>query len=135
MPFLDEIAARLVAQGVGTIGTDIILGSKGTVPSGDGATLLLTETGGTASLRTHNGTAVARPSAQLLARAGRYNLARAKLMLAWNALGGDKGLHNITLSGTFYQSITPAQQPTDIGLDGLARPMIVFNIDAAKQPS
>jgi len=135
MPLLDEIAARLVAQGVGTIGGDILMGSKAVVPTGDGPYLSLTETGGGGSKRTHRGTPVAQPTVQILSRAKMYNVARAKLMLAWNALGGDNGLHNVTLSSTFYQSITPRQQPTDIGLDAAARPCIVFNIEAEKAPS
>jgi hypothetical protein len=135
MPFLDEIAARLVAQGVGTIGASIFLGSKAVIPAGDGPYLSLTETGGTGSERTHNGVAVAKPGAQILSRAKSYVVARARLKLAWDALGGDKGLHNVTLSGTFYQSITPRQQPTDVGLDAESRPMLSFNILAEKQPS
>lgn len=136
MPLLDEIAARLVAQGVGTVGGDIFMGSKAVIPAGGvGPYLSLTETGGSGSKRTHNGTPVAQPTVHILSRAKAYNVARAKIVLAWNALGGDKGLHNITLSGTFYQSITPRQQLTDIGLDAEARPCIVFNIEAEKAPS
>lgn len=135
MPFLDEIASYLAAQGVGTVGADIIKGSKGVVPTGDGPYLSLIETGGTGSMRTHNGTPVQQPTAQILARAKQYNIARTKLKAAFDALGGDKGLHNVTLNGTFYQSVTPRQQPTDLGLDAEARVMISFNIDAQKRPS
>lgn len=135
MPILDEIAARLAAQGAGIVGGDIKVGSKAIIPTDDGPYLSLTETGGGGSMRTHNGTPVAMPTVHILSRAKAYNVARAKLMLAWNALGGDKGLHNVTLSGTFYQSITPRQQPTDIGLDAAGRLMIVFNIEVEKAPS
>jgi len=45
------------------------------------------------------------------------------------------GLFNTILSGTYYQSVTARQEPTDIGLDDLQRPRIVFNIDAEKSPS
>lgn len=135
MPFLDEIADRLVAQGVGIKGTDIFLGSKAAIPAGDGPYILLTETGGTGSMRTHNGGPVQRPTAQILSRAKSYKDARTKLKAAFDALGGDKGLHNVTLSGTFYQSVTPRQQPTDIGQDEQARAMIAYNIEAQKKPS
>lgn len=135
MPLLDEIAARLVAQGVGTVGSNIFLGSKAVIPAGDGPYISLTETGGMFSIRTHNGTPVAQPTAQILCRAENYMTCRTKLKAAFDALGGDKGLHNITLSGTFYQSLIPRQQLTDIGLDGKGRVMIVFNIEAMKQPS
>lgn len=135
MPVLDEIADRLVAQGVGVKGSNIFLGSNANIPSGDGPYLSLTETGGTGSRRTHNGTAVAQPTVQLLCRARSYSVARTMLRNAFLALGGDQGLHQVTLGATAYLSITPRQQPTDIGLDGQTRPMIVFNIDVMKQPS
>ena len=135
MPFLDEIKDRLVAQGVGTFGSDIFLGSKAVIPSGDGPFLSLTETGGSGATRTHNGSPVSRPSAQILARAKSYVAARTKLKSAYDALGGAKGLHNVTLSGTFYQSVVPRQEPTDIGLDDDDRPMIVFNIEVQKAVS
>lgn len=135
MPVLDEIADRLVAQSVGTKGSDIFLGSKAAIPAGDGPYISLTETGGSGSVRTHNGVAVARPTVQILCRAKLYSAARTKLKAAWDALGGDKGLHNITLSSTFYLNIVPRQQITDVGLDGAARLMLAFNIDIDKQPS
>lgn len=135
MPFLDEIAARLVAQGVGTIGSNIFLGSKAVIPAGDGPYLSLIETGGSGPARTHNGEPVTRPTAQVLCRAKSYTVARGKLKDAYNALGGAQGLHNTTLSGTFYQSVVPRQEPTDIGLDDETRPMIVFNIEAEKASS
>ena len=135
MPFLDELAARLTAQGVGTVGSNIFLGSKAVIPAGDGPYISLIETGGTGSLRTHNGTAVSRPSAQILCRAKSYLTARSKLKAAFDAFGGDQGLHNVTLSSVFYQNIVPRQALTDIGLDADARVMIVFNLDAEKEPS
>lgn len=135
MPFLDELAARLVSQSVGVLGNNIFLGSKAVIPTGEGPYLSLTETGGIGSTRTHNGIPVARPTAQILCRAKQYNVARAKLKAAFDALGGDQGLHNVTLSGTFYQSIVSRQQLTDMGLDDAGRPMVVFNIEVEKQPS
>jgi hypothetical protein len=131
-----------VAQGVGTYSSDIFIGSKASIPPnasdpvGDGPYLSLVETGGTGSMRSHNGTAIARPTLQILSRARTMQAAKTKIKAAFDALGGDKGLHNVTLSGTFYQSVTPRQQPTDLGmLDGNGRPMIAFNIEAEKQPS
>lgn len=135
MPFLDEIAAKLVSAGVGAIGTVIFLSSKAVIPTGAGPYLVIIETGGTGAMRTHNETAVERPTAQLSARATDYQTARAKLKAAYDALGGPNGLHNVTLSGVFYLSITPRQQITDIGLDGAGRAMVAYNIDAEKQPS
>jgi hypothetical protein len=132
--FLDEIAARLVAQGVGILGSSIILGSKGVIPEGDGPYISLTETGGSGPTRIHNiaGANPQRPTAQIAVRARSYLVARAKAKEAYLALNG---VWNTTISGVFYQKITARQEPTDIGLDDEKRPMIVFNIDAEKAPS
>lgn len=135
MPFLDEIAAKLVAEGVGTKGGSIFLGSSAKIPVGDGPYLTLTETGGSGAVRNHNGTPVERPTAQILVRAKYYDAARTMLNAAYTALGGAKGLHNVTLSSVFYQSIVPRQQITDIGPDEQSRVMLVYNIEVEKQPS
>lgn len=131
---LDEIAARLVAQSVGVIGSSIILGSRGFIPAGDGPFLTLLETGGSAPTRVHNapGAHTQRPTVQVVVRAKNYVVARTMSKNAYNALDG---VFNTTLSGVFYQSITARQEPTDIGLDAESRPMIVFNIEIEKQPS
>lgn len=132
--FLDEIAAWLVSKGVGTIGSNIILGSRGTIPTGDGPYISLTETGGSGPTRVHNeaGPHTQRPTAQVLVRAKNYLEARLMAKTAYDALDG---VFNTRLSGVFYQKITARQEPTDIGLDQDKRVMISFNIDAEKQPS
>lgn len=135
MPLLDELITRLVTQSVGTFGTDIFAGSGAVIPTGNGPYLSLTETGGSAPSGTQNDTAVENPTVQIAARAKSSVDARAKLKLAYTALGGANGLHNITLSGTFYLKIKPRQGITDIGKDDPGRPMCAFNIDAEKQPS
>ena len=132
--FLDEIAARLVAQSVGTIGTNIFLGSRAAIPSGEGPYLSLIETGGSAPLRIHNVTTghPQRPTAQVAVRGKKYNLARTMANNAYLALDG---IYNTVLSGTFYQKVIARQEPTDIGLDNLERVLITFNIEVEKQPS
>lgn len=134
MPVLDEIAARLVAQGVGTTGSNIFLGSKAVIPTGAGPYLSLIETGGLSPTRVHNiaGASTTRPTVQVLVRATSYPAARSMAKAAYDALDG---VWNTTLSGTFYQKITARQEPTDIGLDGSGRVMVVFNVDAQKSPS
>lgn len=134
MPVIDEIAAYLVAQGLGTYGANIIAGARGEVPTGDGPYLSLTETGGTAPTRVQNkaGASTTRPTVQIAVRAKSYAVARAKCKAAYDALDG---LFNATLSGTFYQKITARQEPTGIGLDGKGRPVIVFNVEVEKDPS
>ncbi len=136
MPFLDEIAARLTAQGVGVVGTSIFLSSKSVIPAGAGPYLTIVETGGSGSAKTQNNTATERPTAQLTARGASYPSARTMLAAAYTALGGANGLHNVTLSGVFYLSVTARQATaTDVGMDEAGRAMVVLNIDAEKQPS
>lgn len=143
--FLDEIGAYLAAQGVGTVGSNIILGSRGKIPTikrntsgvvveGAGPYLSLTETGGTSPLRVHNtvGAHVQRPSAQICVRATNYLTARTMAKAAYTALDG---VFNTILSGVTYYSITAVQEPRDIGLDVVERSMIVFNIDVEKAVS
>lgn len=136
MPILDEIAARLVAEGVGIVGTDIFKGSNAPIPMDEGPYLSLAETGGSGSSRTHNGTPIERPTVQLMARhKDDIEIARQMLKAAYDALGGADGLYNIELSGVFYLSITARQGPTDTGKDARGWPTYSFNIDAEKQPS
>ena len=132
--FIDDIAARLVGQGVGVIGTDLFLSSKAIIPAGDGPFTSLHETGGTGPTHIHNQASAhtQRPTVQVLIRAADYPTARGKARAAYRALDG---VFNTTINGTFYLSITARQEPTDIGLDGVARPMVSFNIDAEKAPS
>ncbi len=132
MAFLDELGARLVAQGVGTLGTNIFYGASVAIPVGDGPYLTLSETGGMAPTRIQNMTVprTRRPTAQVFVRAKTYAAARAMAVNAYNALDG---VFNLTLSGVAYLSITARQEPTDVGmLDAAARVQIVFNVAAEK---
>jgi hypothetical protein len=135
MAFIDEITARLIAQSVGAINVNIFKGSSSIIPSGNGPYLTVTDTGGSGASRTQNNTPTEHASAQVLVRASSYPLASTMIRLAFTALGGQSGLHNVTLSGIYYLSITAKQNPTDIGKDDAGRTMLVFNIDAEKQPS
>jgi len=135
MPFLDEIAARIVAQGAGVLGTDLFLSSKAQIPTGAGPYTTIIEYGGTTSRRTQNNKSTQRPSAQIVVRASTYPVARARAALVYKALGGDEGLHEIVLSGTRYLSIIPIQQLFDMSLDELSRARVAYNIDVEKDPS
>lgn len=133
--FVFEIRDRLVAMGVGTFGTNIFIGAKASIPSGSGPYLSILETGGSGAARTQNDTATERPTAQILVRGMTEPLAKNMIKAAYDALGGANGLFNVTLTGTFYLSITARQNLTDIGLDDPGRQMYDFNIDAEKAPS
>jgi hypothetical protein len=141
MPFPDEIAARLVAEGVGVMGTSaglpnsIYVSSKAAIPSSGGPFLTLIETGGSGSSKTQNDTATEHPTLQLTARGTTYPSARAMLADAYAALGGANGLYNTFLSGVYYLSLTARQATaTDVGMDDSGRPMVVLNFDFEKQP-
>lgn len=134
MPFLDEIAAKLAGEGVGVLETSIFISSASIPPVGDGPYLSLKETGGSGSTRIHNkaGAATHRPSAQVAVRAKTYPEARLMAKAAHEVLDG---IFNESLSGVQYLSITARQQPVDAGADNVGRAMVVFNIDAEKEPS
>lgn len=135
MAFLEEIAARLQAQGVGTVNVNIFASSKAQIPAGPGPYLTLTDTGGSAPTRRQNQSASAtqRPTAQILGRGQSYTSTIAMVRAAYVALDG---IFNQLLSGTFYVSVMARQEPTDLGqLDGAGRVQIAFNIDVEKYVS
>jgi hypothetical protein len=134
MSLLDELAAQLVASGVGTLGVNIFLSSRAVIPNGVGPYLTLAETGGVAPTRVQNQTRpiTKRPTVQVLTRAGTYPAAREMSRQAYEALDG---IFNATLSGTFYIKVTARQEPTDMGIDATGnRVLVVFNIDCEKFP-
>jgi len=139
--FLDEIAAHLVAAGVGVLGTNLFLSSKAVIPPGVGPYITLTETGGMGvggfrgeGGRTQNktGSATVRPGAQVAVRASTYPIARTKAKAAHIVLDG---VWNTTINGVRYLSITSRQEPTDAGVDEAGRAVVVFNVDCEKEPS
>lgn len=137
--FLDEIKTRLVSVG-GIAATAIFKSSSADIPrlegtAGRGPYLVLIETGGTSASLTQGDTGTENPSMQISCRALDYAVARAELQKAYVALGQNKGLWNITLSGVSYLKIKAKQCITDIGEDDVGRPMVAFNIEAEKQPS
>ncbi len=133
MTFVQDIAAYLVAQGVGTLGANIFYSSASIVPvNGVGPYLTITETGGMAPTRVQNKSSALtrRPTAQILVRATTYVAALTMVQAAFTALDG---VFNTIINGTSYKSITARQEPTDMGLDP-SRIELVFNINAELQP-
>lgn len=131
MAFLDELGARLVAQGVGVIGTNIFYGSTAIIPTGPGPYLTLNETGGIAPVRVQNKVTptILRPTVQIIVRATTYQAARTMVQNAYNALDG---VFNSTLSSIYYLSMMARQEPTDMGLDQSGRVQLVFNVIVEK---
>lgn len=134
MSFLDDLAAKLVADGVGVIDISLFMSSKAVIPAGDGPYITVSETGGIAPTRIQNKAAAAtqRPTAQVLVRASTYPIARAKALAAYQSLDGT---FNATIGTTFYLRLVARQEPTDMGLDAQSRAQVVFNVEAEKQPS
>ena len=130
-----EIRDRLVSQAVGVYNTNIFIGSSAIVPDGDGPYLQINETGGSGFSRTHNNTATAYVTAQILVRAQSYSAARTMIFAAFNALGGENGLYNFALSGVDYVSLKARGVPADTGKDAKQRATLSFNIEAEKFPA
>lgn len=133
MTFLDEIAARGVAQSLGVVGTTIFISSKAVIPTGDGPYTSIIATGGAGARYAQNANTpfAQRPGAQILVRALAYSVAEALARQWYNALT----LRNVTLSGTYYQDLLPTQEPFDLGLDAQGRAQVAFNVMATKRPS
>ena len=137
MAFLDEIAAYLQSEGVGTVGTTIFLSSSAMIPQDRTATpfLVIRKTGGTSANRTHNSVtspATVRPGAQIVAKAASYKLAENLAQAAYNAL---TKVRNQLLTSTWYQEVSPLQEVFDMGLDDKNRAQATFNIIVTKRPS
>ena len=133
MALLDDLAAVLVAQGVGTLGVNVFLSSGAIIPTGVGPYLTLVETGGVAPTRIQNKRApnTQRPTVQVFSRATRYTDALVMARAAYVALDG---IFNTTLGSVFYLKVAARQEPTDMALDGSGRAQIVFNLDVEKSP-
>lgn len=88
--FVEEIAALLVAAGVGVLNSTLFLGSAAKIPSGDGPYTSILTTSGTSGLRTHNQSmpAYPRPAARIVVRAKNPVTARATCRAAYTALAG-----------------------------------------------
>jgi len=139
----NDIIARLVAQGVGESGVSLFASSKSTIPTGTGPYLHVKETGGTGPEFIHNTAmpATYRPAIQIVARAGddsdrviagAYDAAEDMARKAYDAL---VTVGNEVIGSTFYLSLTPMQEPFDLGLDSNGRAQVAFNVMAVRRPS
>lgn len=135
---LDEVAAYYAAQGVGTVGSNILKGSNAKLPElgsagGAGPFILLTETGGSNPLFVHNYNTphVQRPTVQVLTRGTNYFTVRQMAKAAYDV----SFVWNTTLSGIRYIKLVARQEPTDMGHDEPGRVMIAFNLEIEKVQS
>lgn len=133
MSILDDLASKLVADGVCTMSNDLFLGSGAVIPSGDGPFTSLNEVGGVAPTRVQNKSAAntKRPTVQVLVRAKAYNVVRDKAAQVYASLDG---IFNTTLNGNYYIKVTARQEPTDMGKDATGiRTQLVWNLEIEKQ--
>lgn len=134
--FLQDLIYILEHAGIGlTYGTNVFVGSRAILPTGDGPFVVLIETGGSAPEGTHNLTdvpAYVQPSAQVVCHALDYLIARDKAQEIYEAF---YAIMNQLVNGTFWRSISPKQEPFDLGLDDAGRARVVFNIECVKRLS
>src|ERR1051325_6921886 len=125
---LDEIGAYLQSLSLGTVGTDLFLGST---PDSPDACVTVREYGGEAPEFTLGpSVAYEQPRIQIVCRAGvaDYAAARTKAEAIYRALN----VAEATLSATHYLRIEPLQSPFPIGRDENNRWEIAFNCSVMK---
>lgn len=82
----EELADKIVDAGLGTLNTDLFIGPKANIPTGDGPYTFLIDTGGTAPMETHDGSRYERLSVQVTVRATSYKTARTRILAIWREL-------------------------------------------------
>lgn len=123
---LDEIGAYLVAQGRGTLATNLFLGYLPTSPS---TLIAVYEYAGAPPSRTmRNTTKVENPRIQVVCRDASYSAAKATARSVWN----DLNVGTTMLSGTNYLAITPLQSPFLLKRDSDERVLIAANFEAQR---
>lgn len=91
-----DIADYLHAQvpSLATRNVDTFTGPGVKMPTGVGPYINIIDSGGNASVFTHDGVKYERLSAQIVVRATEYTIARARALAVWRALDG---LRNVTM--------------------------------------
>lgn len=135
MPLLDEVAAYLQAQGLGTVGTDLFKSRLMDINTPAFCTALF-ETAGIGGQRVHDvaGINLARPGLDVLVRAATdgYAVAEARAVAIHAALAA---VANQDLSGTRYLALDPLSPPQNVGMDAHNRVLIEIRFLVTKEPS
>ncbi len=119
MAVLDALAARLVADNIGVLGTTIFLGFQ--PPTPDAVVVIYEGRGNGPELTFGTGVlAVERPSIRVLARGARndYPTTRALILSVRTSLGA---IRDETISGTSFMCVTPTSDPYPLRLDDKER--------------
>ena len=127
MPYPDEIVALIHAASLGTFGTDLFTGTKAVIPPGPGPFTALIETGGSGPdyIQNKKGPAYRWPGLQITVHAESTVVAKARCDALYVLLAA---IENQTIGGVWYVKARPLQEPHDMGLDDLSRPMWQFNV-------
>lgn len=138
MAVLNEIAAKLAALGIGTVGSTIHIGMMPETPD---ACVAVYETGGIApdyGIGTA-GIKYETPAVQIVCRGVAYDYAtpRANAATAYNGLASVEATTLSVTGGTsaFYHWIHPQQAPFVMQRDSNNRVYIVFNVLCQKELS
>lgn len=130
MMLLPEISAYIIANATGFSSTNLFLHQY---HSGAPDTLVvLRESGGAPPTYDFNGVTFERPSFQVVTRAAAYTTARTNANRIYTLLSS---VENSTLSGTYYNRITPNQSPFDVGEESDERALVSCNYLAEKEIS
>lgn len=133
MSVLAELGSFLQSRGIGTVGTDLFLGTLPDAPDACGA--LREYSGPPPEVGFGSpGLAFETPAVQVVFRGApnNYPAPRAKAEAAYRALAE---LQVSSVSGADYLMVTPQQAPFLLERDDKVRPVIVFNVHCYKRLS
>jgi hypothetical protein len=131
MTTLTELGDYLEDLGLGTLATDLFLGSRPDAP--DEVTALYQYPGGPPEYVQSSFSPIAEVvQIQVVTRAIAYEDADARASSVWSALAI---ITNATLGGTHYRSIRPNASPGLMGRDSNDRVLIFFNATVEKEVS
>lgn len=122
-----DIAARLAAKGLGTVGTNIFVNTKPSTPDN---LIAVFGYAGQPLERTHDTSGNDHPGIQVWVRNTSAGTARTNIEKVYNNLDG---ITNTTLTSTFYLGIWANQSPEPMGQDENGRTEFVVNFSTTKR--
>jgi hypothetical protein len=132
MALLDALGARLVADGVGTLATDIFLSY---IPTSPDTVVGIYEDRGNGAEQVFGASvaSIERPAVRIVARAPRndYPAARTKLLAVRASLGA---IRDETISGVSFMCVMVNSDPYPMGQDEHERPMFGLDLQVWVRP-
>ena len=126
MSVLDEVAAHLASNGVGTVGTDLF---KGIMPEGPVNVVTVYEYPGSGLIEGFGFDGGEQPNIQVMVRNQDYEQARIKAKSAWDVL---RAVSNEDLSGVRYFRISVGSSPAGLGRDSNRNALVGFSARVQK---